>query len=353
MNRGRGRLMDLDGKTLADWLLAQPVKNLPARSFAYQENYSALALNLLPFHKEVTPTANRVDGGYLTDHGPDHIRKLISRISDLLSAGDGEITAYEAYLLLCAAQFHDVGNIFGRSQHEEKSWEIMEKNRSTLPPDSIERRLIHEIAKAHGGDLKDKLSDMRRTDDVASQKVRPQLLAAILKFADELAEDSDRAARFTAERGLLEGSEIFHEYALALQNVSIDKESREVRFKFEMPVSKATRTFKKGPPANFSDEYLLDEIFKRTMKAHYERMYCSRFMRSVVDLTAVSVQIVVTNEEGYKEIEQISYKLAETGYPESNHQDIYKICPDLSHWKTGGPLNGVTLRAKLEPASAK
>jgi hypothetical protein len=353
MNWARGFLMNLGGKTLADWLLAQPVERLPKRSFAYQENYAALALNLLPLHKEVTPTANRVDGGYLTDHGPDHIRKLISRISDLLSAGDGDVTAYEAYLLLCAAQFHDVGNIFGRSQHEDKSWEIMEKNRSSLPPDSIERRLIHEIAKAHGGDLKDKLSDLLRTDDVASQKVRPQLLAAILKFADELAEDSDRASRFTAEQDLLEGSQIFHEYALALQNVSIDKESREVRFKFDLPVSKATRTFKKGPPGRVSDEYLLDEIFKRTMKAHFERMYCSRFMRPVVDLTAVSVQIVVTNEGGYKKIETVAYKLAETGYPESNQQDIYKICPDLSRWKNGGPLNGVALRAELEPALAR
>jgi hypothetical protein len=345
--------MDLDGKTLDDWLVAQPVDALPARSFAYQKNYSALALNLIPLHKEVTPTANRVDGGYLTDHGPDHIRKLISRISDLLSAGEGSITAYEAYLLLCAAQFHDVGNIFGRSQHEEKCSEIMDRNRATLPPDSIERRMIFEIAKAHGGEYKNKLDDMRREDDVASKKVRPQLLAAILKFADELAEDSERAARFTAERGLLEGSQIYHEYALALQNVSVDKESREVRFKFEMPVSKATCTFKKGPPGHFSDEYLLDEIIKRTMKAHCERMYCSRFMRAVVDLTAVSVKIVVTSEDGYNEIETIAYKLAETGYPDSNHQDIYKICPALSDWKTHGPLNGNALRAELEPANAE
>lgn len=335
---------------MADWLRAQPIENLPMRSFAYQENYAALALNLIPLHKEVTTTANRLDGGYLTDHGPDHIRKLISRISDLLSAGEPSISAYEAYILLCAAQFHDVGNIFGRSQHEEKCWEIMEKNRSTLPPDSVERRLIFDIAQAHGGDVKDKLSEMLRTDNVASQTVRPQLLAAILKFADELAEDSDRAARYSAERGLLGGSEIFHEYALALQNVSIDGPAREIRYRFEMPVSKATRTFKMGAPDNVTDVYLLDEIFRRTMKSHCERMYCSRFMRSVVDLTALHVQIVVTNEEGYKKIETISYKLAEAGYPNANGQDIYNVCPDLSHWKTVGRLNGISLKSELEPS---
>lgn len=341
--------MNLDGKTLADWLRDLPIDKLPARNFNYQANYAALASNLVPLHREVTATANRVDGGYLTDHGPDHIRKLISRISDLLSAGEGSISAYEAYLLLCAAQFHDVGNIFGRDRHEEKSLEIMDQNRSTLPPDTVERRLIYDIAKAHGGDRKDKLRDMPRTYDVVSTTVRPQLLAAILKFADELAEDSERAARYSAEHGVLEGSEIFHEYALALQNVRIDGPSREVRFKFDIPRSKALRTFKKGSADNVSDVYLLDEIFKRTMKCHCERMYCSRFMRSVVDLTTVSVNIEVTTETGYEIVETIAYKLAETGYPDASGQDIYKICPDLSRWNDGVCLNGQALKNKLEP----
>ncbi|MET4605366.1 hypothetical protein ABIB90_004861 [Bradyrhizobium sp. JR4.1] len=342
--------MNLGGKTLADWLLAQPVGELPVRSFAYQDNYAALASNLLPLHKEVTATANRVDGGYLTDHGPDHIRKLISRISELLSAGEGLISAYEAYVLLCAAQFHDVGNIFGRDKHEEMSWQIMERNRTTLPPDNIEYRLIYDIAQAHGGDRKDKLSDLPRTYDIAQTTVRPQLLAAILKFADELAEDSERAARYTAQLGQLGGSEIFHEYALALQNISIDGLSREVRMQFVMPVSKATRTFTKGSVGATTNVYLLDEIFKRTMKCHCERMYCSRFMRSVIDLTAVSVNIAVTNEAGYKVEETIAYKLAETGYPDSSGQDIYEICDDLKRWKNVGRLNGLALKSELEQA---
>ena len=342
--------MNLEGKSLADWLLAQPAASLPTRNFAYQQNYAALALNLEPLHREVTPAANRLDGGYLTDHGPDHIRKLISRISDLLSAGEGSISAYEAYILLCAAQFHDVGNIFGRDQHEEKSWQIMQKHSATLPPDTIEQRLIYDIAQAHGGDRKDKLSEMKRTYDIAQTTVRPQLLAAILKFADELAEDSERAARYTAQIGQLGGSEIFHEYALALQNIAVDGPSREVRFQFEMPVSKAIRTFAKGTAAATCGVYLIDEILKRTLKCHCERMYCSRFMRSVVDLTTISVNIAVTNETGFKVKETIGYKLAETGYPESSGQDIYEVCDDLKHWKNLGPLNGLTLKNELEQA---
>jgi hypothetical protein len=258
--------MNLDGKTLADWLRDQSIDKLPVRNFNYQLNYAALASNLAPLQREVTPTANRVDGGYLTDHGPDHIRKLISRISDLLSAGEGSISPYEAYLLLCAAQFHDVGNIFGRNRHEEKSWEIMEQNRSTLPPDTVERRLIYEIAKAHGGDRKDKLSDMSRTYDVVSTTVRPQLLAAILKFADELAEDPERAARYSTEHALLEGSEIFHEYALALQNVQIDGPSREVPFQVRHADEQGPSNLQKG----IGGECDAGLSARRNFQAHHE-----------------------------------------------------------------------------------
>lgn len=117
-----------------------------------------------------------------------------------------------------------------------------------------------------------------------------------------------------------------------------------------MPICKAVRTFKKGSAEDVTDVYLLDEIFKRTMKCHCERVYCSRFMRSVVDITAVSVNIEVTTETGYEVVETISYKLAESGYPDSSGQDIYEICPDLSRWNDGVRLNGQALKSKLEPA---
>jgi hypothetical protein len=346
--------MKLDGKTLADWLQSQPPDKLPARNFNYRANYVALASNLEPLHKEVTPTANRMDGGYLTDHGPDHVRKLISRISDLLTAGEGEITAYEAYILLCAAQFHDVGNIFGRHRHEEKCREIMETHAALLPPDTVEKRLIYNIARSHGGERKDKLSDLQRSDELASQTVRPQMLAALLKFADELAEDSERAARYSAEHSLLpKGSEVYHEYALALQNVSVDGPSREVRFKFDIPVSKALRMFSETSAEGENGVYLLDEILARTLKTHCERLYCSRFMRSVVDITTVSVQITITDDRGYDVQETISYKLSEVGYPEFKGLDIYALCSDLARWRGNGKLDGEALKTRLEAAHAK
>ena len=155
-----------------------------------------------------------------------------------------------------------------------RSWKFMRRN---SPPIQLRSASVYDIAKAHGGEQKDKLSNMLRTDDVASQTVRPQMLAALLKLPTNLLKIQNvpraiRQSTICSRRA----SEIYHEYALALQNVSIDKKTREVRFKFDIPRSKALRTFSKSSHNGEQDIYLLDEILARTLKTHCERLYCSR-----------------------------------------------------------------------------
>lgn len=348
--------MELDGKMLPEWLAIQDQSEFP-HGFEYRSGYVTLAHQLeQTVHKEVTPTNIRLDGGYLTDHGPDHIRKLIDRISALLRAGTGSLTPYEAYLLLVAAQFHDVGNIFGREKHEEKSAEVMRDIGTLVPQDVVEQRLIHTIAQAHGGEEKDKLSTMVANTHVRGKPVRPQLLAAILKFADELAEDSDRAARYSFTKGLLPPeSEIYHAYALCLNSIVIDGVGREIQMRFDIPRDLALRHFTKKPRGGgpVQKAYLLDEVLARTLKTHFERVYCSRFMRSFIDLIGVSVQIEISNPTGFLVLERIAYRLQEAGYPDTSATSIYAVCPDLSDWKDSKPLSGATLAERLDGANGQ
>lgn len=306
--------MDFGGQTIEFWFQGQPSNAFPT-GFDYQKNYAAMAANLVPLHAEVTSTANVIDGGYLTDHGPGHIAKLLSRISELLKVTPNPITAYECYLLLAAAQFHDVGNIFGRDKHEERCREVMNDNLSTLPPDAVERRKILEIAQAHGGQDKDKLSALAKSEHIRGKPVRMQALAAILKFADELAEDSERGARYSAKRDLLPPeSAIFHAYALALIDIHLNADAGIIAMRFDVKKSDALRAFqKKDKRGQTVDTYLIDEILSRTMKTHYERLYCSRFMRPLVDVVGVSVHIEVTDDTGYSILRQITFRLQERG----------------------------------------
>ncbi len=340
--------MDFGGQTIDAWFQRQPSEEFPT-GFDYQANYAALAANLVPLHKEVTPTANVIDGGYLTDHGPEHISKLLSRISELLKATPNPITAYECYLLLTAAQVHDVGNIFGRKKHEEKCREVMDDNLATLPLDAVERRKIFEIAQAHGGEEKEKLSSLAKIEHIRGKPVRMQALAAILKFADELAEDSERAARYSAKKGLLPPtSSIFHAYALALIDIHLDPGSGIIAMRFDLKKSDALRAFpKKDKQGEVIDTFLIDEILSRTLKTHCERVYCSRFMRPIVDVVGVSVHIDVTDDTGYTVLRNIAYRLEERGYPDADGKDIYSLCPELREWDGNGRFDGSHLARKL------
>ena len=54
--------------------------------------------------------------------------------------------------------------------------------------DANERRIIGDIAKSHGG-KDDPIGKLQSEDHISGIKIRPRLLASILRLADELAED--------------------------------------------------------------------------------------------------------------------------------------------------------------------
>jgi hypothetical protein len=349
--------MDLGGKSLVEWLKEQDPAQLPTTGHNYLAGYAALETYLREHvHSQVNAASALADGGLLTDHGPAHIQKLIHRMGELLKSGEGPLTPYEVYILLVAAQFHDVGNIFGRTAHEERAAQVMQEAGKLVGIDMVERRCIFDIARAHGGADKDKLRHLQRQDYVCSQQVRMQMLAAILKFADELAEDSERAARFLLEGGRLpQQSELYHAYAQSLNSVAVDRLARAVVMRFDLRRPTALRMFLKPAPGEPDRQvYLMDEIFLRTMKTHYERSYCSRFMRPLVEVDAVSVTIEVTDDAGYTVLEKIQYRLEDTGYPDVG-KDIYAMCPELERYAfasgrppgTTGRLDGASLSQQL------
>lgn len=341
--------MQLNKRSLQEWLLDQEPSEFPD-GHDYRSGYGALVKFLdTEVQKHVNAANTLVDDGFLTDHGPDHIRKLIQRMGALVSTGDSDLSPYEVYILLVAANFHDVGNIFGRDKHEEQAIEVMDEAGRLLGIDSVERRCIYNIAQAHGGSNKDKLRELQRTEFVRNREVRVQALAAILKFADELAEDSDRAARFLLKKDALpEASKVYHTYAQCLNSVVVDRPAREVAMRFELRRSDVISTYLKPNKSDAVNRvYLLDEIFSRTLKTHFERSYCSRFMRPIVDVNAVRVNIEVTDDRGYNVLQRFSYRLEDTGYPDGG-QDIYSICPDLNNVNSIGRLTGTSLARHLE-----
>lgn len=276
--------------------------------------------------------------GYYNDHGVDHIKMVIDRATRLLDTIDvtfckGEsgyyISPYELFILLIAIQLHDAGHLIGpRSQHAEKGKELLAKFDSGKVLSTAERMHIGNIAKAHGGKL-DPIGKLPLEENLSHQKVRPQLLAAILRLADELAEDKTRASNFLLKiDSIMPTSEIFHRYSASLESIAIS--GGEVKLDFYIEDEVMLRTYPiKNSEDKITQKYLLDEIYDRTFKTFTESLYCSRFLPDKARINTVKVNIHILKSKDDEEIRKISYELRETGYPFISDKDIYELCHSL------------------------
>lgn len=265
----------------------------------------------------------------LTDHGERHVYTVLLRALKLLETGV-KLNPYETYILIKAILIHDIGNIYGRKNHEVNSLKAIKLLRHKLGKDKLEEECITSIAWAHGGTPKDKISLLVECEKLFNNDVRQRLLAAILKFADELADERERCNDSQMEDEVLPlEAKIYHKYAYCLHSVSIDPDS--IQLNFDLDEDDTKFPYKKEG----KDILLIDEIYNRTFKTHLERLYCMRFLRPsiYIDRIKVTIKIRLNKLSEYKqpEFHIIKYELGEVGYPEEDSDSIFRICPDLKN----------------------
>jgi hypothetical protein len=309
-------------------------------------------------HSDVNRVAAMIDGGYLTDHGPQHIKKVIQRASDLL--GDTEriaLAPYEIFLLLAAIQIHDAGHIHGgRQDHEQNAQPLL----TQLPVDSAEQSYILRIARAHGGKLPDGDKDTIEKGlpikaDFDGIDFHPRFLAALLRFADELADDRSRGSRYLLDKGKIpRSSEVYHAYAIALYSVLVNSSEHEVKLSFEIQDKQVHKLYGKGTGKTEEGEpiieevYLLDEIYKRTFKMYQECVYCMRFFPATLQIKTITVEINIVDNERHAEIhDPIGYRLTQRGYPRFAETSVTDMCA-LDITMDGQVVDGSILKQRLD-----
>src|SRR5436309_14223757 len=94
---------------LRDWLLKRPASQFPGRNRNYVAQYCAFEQYMFKYvHPQIEKMALAADGGFLTDHGSEHISTVIDRASFMLGPKP-PLSSYETYILLAAIHLHDVG----------------------------------------------------------------------------------------------------------------------------------------------------------------------------------------------------------------------------------------------------
>jgi hypothetical protein len=247
--------------------------------------------------------------GIYTDHGGRHFDEVVRYagllIDDTFNQQNSALTPYELYLLLCAIRVHDAGNIDGRGDHEKRATAILMEYGGQINLDTPERDLIGAIAQAHGGttidDDKDTIGRTVTEETTAcAVDVRPQLVAALVRFADEICEHSSRAATHHINHDTLpEENKLFHWYAKSIVGVKPDRKNKalKLQLKFDTSLFAHSCLTPKNMAGKQVKKYLIDEVWDRIDKLNHERVYCNRFLLPAMQTDRLEIKMEFTKPE--------------------------------------------------------
>lgn len=308
---------------------------------------SKLEADSLPY---VTAGGIAIDGsGHLTMHDKEHVSRVRKVAADLVGMAENlELSPHELCLLLVAIYLHDIGNVLGRAGHEKAIGVTLNAAQAQIGIDAIEYATARQIAGVHGGTVdgsKDTISTLPEKSAVLGQYVRPRLLAAIVRLADELADDPARANRIQLAAGALPPeSEVYHVIAAGLHSQMPDAGTREIALSYSF---RDASLFKHKLGKGNGKVHLLNEIFDRSLKTFYEARYCSRFMRPYLEFERVSVDVMIFDED-HRPLHNIKYSIAEQGYGHIA-TSIYDLVPELATYQGNGKLTPAYLKQLLKP----
>ncbi len=301
----------------------------------YKETLRALREKIYP-QINLGLALNSEEVGVYTDHGPEHFDEVVKyaglilgllsegTYGDVIDAedvakGNWKLAPYEIYLLLLAIRFHDTGNIYGRDGHEKKILRVMSDIANAGLEDAVERRIIVKIAQAHGGltsgGSKDTISEMEiNTEHGSVSRIRLRKIAALVRIADEICENRNRAKPPVLVKSR---NEIYHKYAESIYTNSLD--NNELNLKFSILKKDAERKWGKGEDSSGEpiETYLTDEILLRLEKMELERRYCARFISQDIAISKIVVCINIYDvaDEEYKDLFDEKIVLEDVGYP--------------------------------------
>lgn len=292
----------------------------------------------------------------LSDHGPRHIANVLDNAYHLLHcqvsannqhppAFDG-MSAYEAFVLGFSIMYHDVGNIFSRDRHNLRIQEIFTEGFTKYSLDPDLRQVVNDIASAHTGG---KDSHGQSVDTLAAvdpnglwsnRQIRTQHLAAILRFADELAEGTQRASilrlrkelPFKSGSTISDESAIFHEYAQCI-SPQIDRAGQRILVRLNIELNNYATADREQKVKS-----ILDEFWRRIHTLNQERQYARYYTPLLEPFKAVNIQVKFHNMGASLpvEIKHVFNDLVVPRKPAGQWK--FENCPDLDTLRIWGDV---------------
>ena len=277
----------------------------------------------------------------LTDHTEKHISNVLNNAWKLVSDKEEKscsLNEIELLLLCVSILFHDVGNIHGRENHNEKIAEIYNEARySKLDRCQQERQLVLKIVKAHCGKSKkgnkDTLLDVHDSSHLFDKPIRVRELAAILRFADELAEGPQRTSQYMIEKKLIqEDSLLYHLYS-SITQIVVDKGDGRIILIYNIDY----------PVNGYSLSELLKFVYMRILKMDMERRYCKYYAPTldVFKKTEASINFTIKGDICDYDLPKISLE-DKYGLVEEEVETLIESIPALNIDTIDNNLQNIT-----------
>jgi hypothetical protein len=283
---------------LAFYNMGRDDKKLQEYFFTYYSQKLVLLNHFYPHVKGVLP-------GF-TDHGPEHIIRIMKLYKKMLknnipTLSDSEevpsgsaLNFYEIYLLLCATVWHDVGNLFGRDQHNEKISDVINRLENNFFVDKDMEKYAIQIAKAHTGEggvgKKISLEDT----DYQNAEICLRFLGALLRFADELEEGEvrmDNQYYESMKDQIPNDQKIYWETSRCIKRVVPNPDESAVKIRAKISKNDLFKLFAKDG----KEVALIDELVFRVDKMNQERIYYMEFVRKYIYYNEIVFDLVVEN----------------------------------------------------------
>jgi hypothetical protein len=215
----------------------------------------------------------------MTDHSERHLADVMSRAYALLGEKKTYFSPYEIYLLAVSILFHDVGNLHGRELHNRKVAGVYDAVRKREPRFNTERTAVLAITGAHTGSArdgsKDTLRDLGRLSFQA-QPVRTREVAAVLRFADELAEGPHRTSAYLQNHSMYKpANHIYHKYA-NISDYCIERSDGRIAITYNIDIeaTDSEPQTDKDIPLRQLLEFCYSRITKLDQERRYNGFYC-------------------------------------------------------------------------------
>lgn len=318
----------------------------PVLSTDYAEQYRGIVRHL---REKIYPdidtglAANSSVPGVYTLHNSEHFDEVVQYAGFLLGIKTGDehdcgLSPYELYILLVAIRIHDIGNMLGREQHEKQCFPMLRSFGAIAGDNDPEKKIIANIAQAHGGKSSsgepDTIHELEPNREVSKGSIRPRLIASIVRFADEICENRNRAAGYLLKFGNMpKHNEIFHRYANSISANTIKNGRLILKYTVSLEdIAKPWGCAKKGKKR---ETYLIDEILERLEKMDRERRYCNVYSREIYTIDSIRATIEIVNEN-HDAVKTITVpELSDFGYPEDKKgglkQQLQEYCGGSFH----------------------